>query len=97
MSRHEGSLRWRQLHTQLTRKADLLDFYHQYIDPMSQTRMKLSIHLTTSTVVDESTEALKLAPTIEPSYIRDVGRFKAASSLGPGPVSFLPVEAFISH
>ncbi|KAI7975074.1 hypothetical protein EIK77_002369 [Talaromyces pinophilus] len=78
-------------------KADLLDFYHQYINPMSQTRMKLSIHLTTSTVVDENTEALELAPTIEPFYISDVGRFKAASSLGPGPVSFLPVEAFISH
>ncbi|KUL86853.1 hypothetical protein ZTR_05264 [Talaromyces verruculosus] len=78
-------------------KADLLDFYHQYINPMSQTRMKISIHLTIPTVVGESTEALELAPTIEPSYISDVGRFKAASSLGPGPVSFLPVEAFINN
>jgi insulysin len=80
-------------------KADVLDFYHQYINPMSKTRMKLSVHMSAHSIVDESTEALETAPTSEPIYIDDVGQFKATLPLGPGPVSFMPVEAFmpLSH
>jgi insulysin len=80
-------------------KDDLIEFYHQYINPMSKTRMKISIHLTAHPMVDESTEALETAPASEPIYIDDVGQFKASLPVGPGPVSFMPVEAFmpLSH
>lgn len=70
-------------------KTDFTDFYNQYINPISETRAKLSIRFTAHSAVNESTEALEFQPSSnrEPEYIRDVGRFKAAQRLSRGLVS----------
>lgn len=73
-------------------KTDLLQFYRQHINPMSDTRAKLSIHLTAHSKDHRSTEE-----GVKPVYIRDVNQFKATLQLSSGPGHRIPVQRFIAN
>lgn len=79
-------------------KNDLIEFYHQHINPMSDSRAKLSIHLDAHSMANERTEITEtLEPRSRPVYIRDVVQFKATLPATPGPVHGSVPEFMLSH
>jgi insulysin len=78
------------------RKPDMIDFYRQYIDPASEMRAKLSVHLNAQSAETSELSMDKVA-TVDgngekvvrkPVYITNVPQFKAQLpvSLGPSPM-----------